>query len=97
MSPFNRSNYPADWEAIRDRVRRRSGDACEFCGAKNGFPHPHTGSRVVLTVAHLDHGTRNNRMSNLRHLCQRCHLRHDLQQHMANAAATRMERRIHAG
>ncbi|MFT8898360.1 MAG: hypothetical protein ABF968_15590 [Acetobacter sp.] len=34
-------------------------------------------TRVVLAVAHLDHDPRNNRQSNLRALCQRCHLIHD--------------------
>lgn len=34
-------------------------------------------TRVVLAAAHLDHDPRNNRLSNLRALCQRCHLVHD--------------------
>lgn len=32
---------------------------------------------VVLAAAHLDHDPRNNRLRNLRALCQGCHLRHD--------------------
>jgi len=28
-------------------------------------------------VTHLDNDRRNNRFGNLRHLCQRCHFRHD--------------------
>lgn len=31
-------------------------------------------TKVVLTVAHLDHDEQNNDPSNLRALCQRCHL-----------------------
>jgi len=31
----------------------------------------------VLTVAHLDHDISNNELSNLRALCQRCHLDYD--------------------
>jgi len=45
--------------------------------------------RVVLTVAHLDHGTTNHAPENLLALCQRCHLRLDRFQHGANARATR--------
>ena len=47
------------------------------CAARNGEPHPVTGSKVVLTVAHLDHNPANNRESNLKAMCQRCHLRYD--------------------
>lgn len=45
----------------------------------------HTGyreaSRVVLTVAHLDGDPRNNEETNLRAMCQRCHLVLDRDQH----------------
>lgn len=34
-------------------------------------------TKVVLTVAHLDHVESNNDAANLRALCQRCHLAHD--------------------
>ena len=34
-------------------------------------------TRVVLAAAHLDHDPRNNRLRNLRALCQRCHMLHD--------------------
>src|SRR6478609_3275963 len=45
--------------------------------------------KVVLTVAHLDHNPQNNAESNLRALCQKCHLRHDQAQHVESARATR--------
>lgn len=38
-------------------------------------------SRVTLTVAHLDHDKANNRFTNLKALCNRCHLLHDAKQH----------------
>jgi hypothetical protein len=38
-------------------------------------------SRVTLTVAHLDHDKHNNRFTNLKALCNRCHLVHDSKQH----------------
>ena len=52
--------------------------------------------RVVLTVAHLDHDTANRARGNLAALCQRCHLRHDQDQHVANAAETRQRKREEA-
>lgn len=44
--------------------------------------------RVVLTTAHLDHDPANRAECNLQALCQRCHLRHDLQHHQANRRIT---------
>ena len=38
-------------------------------------------TRVVLATAHLDHDPTNNRPSNLRALCQRCHMLHDREEH----------------
>ena len=39
-------------------------------------------TRVVLAAAHLDHDPTNNRLANLRSLCQRCHLLHDRPHHL---------------
>lgn len=47
--------------------------------------------RIVLTVAHLDHRPENCDPSNLRALCQQCHLRYDLEHHQETAYATRRE------
>jgi hypothetical protein len=40
-------------------------------------------TRVVLAAAHLDSDPTNNRLTNLRALCQRCHLLHDRSHHLA--------------
>lgn len=45
--------------------------------------------RIVLTVAHLDHTPENCDESNLKALCQRCHLKYDHEHHMRNAHETR--------
>jgi glyoxylase-like metal-dependent hydrolase (beta-lactamase superfamily II) len=50
-------------------------------------------TRIVLTVAHLDHTPENSAESNLRALCQRCHLLHDREQHTENARATRARKK----
>ena len=40
-------------------------------------------TRVVLAAAHLDSDRTNNRLANLRCLCQRCHMLHDRPHHLA--------------
>lgn len=44
--------------------------------------------KIVLTIAHLDHNVSNNDHSNLKALCQRCHLRLDIDLHKTNARET---------
>jgi hypothetical protein len=88
--PVDWGRYPADWSDIRQTILVRARNHCEGsprfpdCRAQNGQPHPITGSRVVLTIAHLDHDTMNNNPLNLRALCQRCHLTHDAKLHAVN-------------
>lgn len=77
--------YPKNWPAISKRIRfERAGNKCEECGADNYRPHPETGSRVVLTVAHLDHNPANNAEGNLAALCQKCHNTYDAPKRHAN-------------
>jgi hypothetical protein len=38
-------------------------------------------TKVVLATAHLDHDPSHNTLRNLKALCQRCHLRHDRDEH----------------
>ena len=79
IRPENRSRYPADWK-LRSRFVRfvRAGGCCEWCGAKHGKAHPVTGSRVVLTTAHVyDDRPEAADLLNLAALCQLCHNRHD--------------------
>ena len=97
--PMNRAQYHPDWESISRQIREQAGWRCEGsprfpdCRAEHGNPHPVTGSRVVLTVAHLDHNTANNDPANLRAMCQRCHLTYDAAHHASNARRTRAERK----
>lgn len=48
--------------------------------------------QIVLTVAHLDHVPEHCDPSNLKAMCQRCHLNYDAEHHAKNAAATRRAR-----
>lgn len=53
---------------------------------------------VVLTIAHIDDpDPANCADENLAALCQRCHLRHDVDHHRRNAARTRRRKVVLAG
>lgn len=69
--------YPANWKQLSSIVKIKAGNKCEVCDAPNGQPHPVTGSKVVLTVHHLDFDPTHNEEHNLIALCQRCHIRLD--------------------
>jgi hypothetical protein len=47
------------------------------CTARNYEEHPITGSKVILTVAHLNHEIENCDDDNLKAMCQRCHNKMD--------------------
>ena len=92
--PINYKLYHPKWKLISRFIRfYRARSMCEWCGAVNYQPHPITGSRVVLTVAHIDHNRDNNSFFNLAALCQRCHLRHDKAQHAATKARNKAAQR----
>ena len=84
-----------EWKAIRKSILDRADHCCEGiprypdCRAKNGEPHPVTGSTVVLTIMHMDHDPTNNDPSNLKAGCQRCHNTYDQPFRQKNAAKTR--------
>jgi len=93
--PIDYSEYHLKWTLIVRLIRRRTiqvngTDCCEGspnypdCRAVNYERHPDTGSKVILTTAHMDGDKTNNRFNNLRRLCQRCHLKHDLGNHIMN-------------
>ena len=90
-----RKLYGPEWPMLSKRIRfERAKGRCEWCGAEHGQPHPETGSRVVLTVAHLNHDPTDNRDENLAALCQRCHLRHDRWLHAERARDARLARKL---
>lgn len=103
IRPENKALYPANWKELRAEVLTRASHACEgsptypTCRARNHEPHPVTSSRVVLTIAHLDHNPTNNDLTNLRAWCQRCHVTYDADHHASTAARTRKKRLEQAG
>ena len=97
--------YPANWKELVLKVRARSGDRCECmgeCGLHRTHPGPRRCEErhrqkakwakgiVILTTAHLCQDSKCGDVENcLRHMCNRCHLRYDSPQHVANSAETR--------
>jgi len=77
IRPENKDRYPKNWKEISKRIRKRAGDKCEQCGLPNGSTHPLTGSKIVLTVAHLNHTPEDCRPKNLKAWCQKCHNSYD--------------------
>lgn len=83
--PMDAARYPPFWKLISFRIIKvRAQDQCEWsedgtrCRAINGQPHPLTGSKVVLTTAHLeDENPMNCAYNNLMAMCQLHHLRYD--------------------
>lgn len=49
-------------------------------------------TKIILTIAHLDHDKENHEVSDdrLAALCQRCHLLYDMDRHVANRKANRL-------
>lgn len=85
IRPENRARYPRDWRARSRFVRfHRARGRCEWCSARHGEPHPETGSRVVLTTAHVfDRRPEAASLLNLAALCQKCHNAHDAEDRAA--------------
>lgn len=82
IRPENMKRYPKNWKEITKAILQRANNKCEKCGVENKSINPRTGSKVVLTVAHLDHTPENCDPDNLRAWCQKCHLDYDLLQHI---------------
>ena len=104
IAPERMARYPGgsirspEWRAFRASIIERAGNRCEGtdqnpdCRAANGEPHPTTGSKVVLTIAHMDWDETHADPERCRALCQRCHLQWDARQHGMNARKTRFRK-----
>lgn len=101
INPERMKLYPGggthskEWKEFRAALIERAGNRCEGtpqrpdCRAANGDPHPETGSKVVLTIAHMDHDETHADPERCRALCQRCHNKWDAPHRRVNAAHTR--------
>lgn len=108
LSPIkDPSIYPEDWLEIRARILEHARYRCECegecgrgshdgrCPNRNGGSAYGTGSKVVLTTAHLDHDAAggDHSESNLKAMYQKCHNLYDAPFRAKNAAQTRREKR----
>ena len=93
IKPENKNRYPKNWKEIRAAILNRAGNKCEFCGIENGAIKEN-GSKVVLTIAHLDHTPENCNPENLRALCQKCHNTYDAKHRAETRRNTREGRQI---
>lgn len=100
IRPEQARRYPRHWKFMVAAVRARAGNRCEGspaypdCRAQNGKPHPVTGSKVVLTTAHLERDELETQdLARLLYLCQRCHLTYDAKHHANSARQTRRSRK----
>ena len=104
IRPENLKRYPVDWKAVSLAIKERAGWRCECegecgrgthdgrCPNLHGEPAYGTGSKVVLTTAHLDHTPENCGAENLKAMCQGCHLHYDKEHHAQTAYRTRMNK-----
>ena len=95
--PWDKRNYPVNWNEVVSQVNSRSGGRCECtseCGLHRTKPGPRrcierngekaqwARGKVVLTAAHLcDCQPLCGNLAHLKHMCQRCHLRCDVKLH----------------
>ena len=97
ISAENKLRYPPDWPQISLWVKNRARWQCEClgqcgrghshrCAAVHHGPSVVSGKQVILTTAHLNHIPEDCRRSNLRALCQACHLSYDRAHHAATRA-----------
>ena len=91
----DRSIYGPRWKAISYAIRfKRAKGKCEGCGAIHGQRFLFSSGKVVLSAAHLNHTPGDNRATNLKALCQRCHLQHDRADNLRRAKLTRFLKRL---
>ncbi len=105
--PMQWDRYPANWKELSFARRTHAFWKCEWCGVPNGTLCMGVKGKlykVILTVAHLGtpypdgrpgdtHDKMDVRPENLAALCQSCHLRYDLDEHIQHAKENRQRRR----
>lgn len=76
--PMDRTKYPTNWDEIALSVKEATGWKCQPCGKQCYTPgQPVNDTRLVLTVAHINHVESDCRPENLIAACSVCHLRYD--------------------
>jgi len=95
IKPENKKLYPPNWKSLSHWVRFvRAKGRCQNCGRVHGQRFLFSSGQVVLSAAHLNQDPTDNRKTNLRALCQKCHLAHDRSDNLKRAAVTRFLTRL---
>lgn len=102
IRPENKHRYGDDWREFSDYIRfERAGGRCECegecgrgthegrCPNRHGEPAYGTGSKVILTVAHLTHEPECRDDDKVKAMCQGCHLHYDRDHHAQTSYKTR--------
>jgi len=101
IKPENKGRYPKDWRTISLAIRDRAEWRCECegecgrgkhygrCPNKQNEPAFDSLKNVILTVSHLDHQPENCDPSNLKAMCQACHLAYDKEHHAKSRKETK--------
>ena len=80
--------YPGWWFTIDGEAHDPKG-ILQFHFRGSEFDGPDRIVMIVLTIAHLNNTSGDDRDENLAALCQWCHLNHDVKFHVSNARRTR--------
>lgn len=79
--------HRVDWKIVTSVLETTGlleplGEFVPTAGMKARRLRYHGLTKIVITTAHLDRDPANNDRANLAALCQRCHLRYDIMQHV---------------
>jgi len=106
IRPENKALYPKNWKELSFARKEKAGWRCECdgrCGRgthdgrcinEHGKPAYGTGSKVVLTTAHLNHTPQDCRDENLMVMCQGCHLHYDKEHHAETRRKTLESKKV---
>ena len=79
--PIDSRLYSKDWKEISLSVKEAAGWQCQCCGKRCYKPGERPENLTcsewtadILQVHHLNHDTKDNRLSNLLSVCAACHL-----------------------
>lgn len=96
---LRRARFRCEWCGVRNHAKGVRDASGKFVECPNGVQGDTKGTllTIVLTIAHIDHQPENNQDSNLAALCQKCHLNHDREHHIANRSKHRLWKLEQAG
>jgi len=76
--PVDWAKYPENWKDIAGSIKESTGWKCQVCGKQCYTPGESCkDTRMVLTVAHINHVESDCRLENLVAACSVCHLKYD--------------------